>query len=446
MDLNTLSFNQKIEYARMSLWAPFYAVGMVARIRGDVPPELLKEALNKLRILYPPLASRVDMQPNGDAYLTTEGVEYLNLEARLKTSDDDWESIVLEQEKIPFPIERGPLSRFFLLRNSHSSDLIVMVPHVICDGYAMTHVMYDVVSLLNDPQKIVSQPNYFPTVTWRTVQHSLFNNLLLRGFVKIYNHVQTKHKFRLNQENYEDLYRSFWVRHHDNFFCLSLSSSETNALINRCKEQKIAITGALFAASFLTQTNLKLVSPGTDYTISIPVNIRKWMHHPAEKSLGVFASSIEIKLPIKTKTSFWELARLAHTKIHKTIKNRSRVLRTLVLNELNPLIADNIMAALATEQYNKLPLLLKKYIKLDPNSRILTISNIGRIHLPSAGTTYPLETILPLTPIGPGYRHSICALTTNDQMHLALRFHQRPLDQATITQIKECMRHYLLNE
>ena len=444
MNLNTSSFDQKIEYARMSLWAPFYAVGMVARIRSDVPLELLREALNKLRILYPPLASRVYMHPNGDAFLTTEGVVDFDLQVRSKKSDHDWEKVVLEQDQIPFPIESGPLTRSILLRNTHSSDLIVIAPHVICDGYAMTHVMYDLVSLINDTQKIVTQPNHFPAVTWNTVQHSVFNNLLLRGFVKIFNKTQTKQMLRMNQKAYEELYHSFWTRHHSNFFSLSLSPSETKALINRCKEQKIAITGALFAASFLAQTDLNLISEGSDYTISIPVNIRKWMHHPPEKSMGVFASSVEIKLPIKTEPTFWELARLAHAKIHKRIRNHSRVLQTLVLDDLNPLIADSIIAALATDQYNKLPLLLKKNLKLDPDSRVLIISNIGQIHLPSVGTTYPLDTILPLTPTGPGYRHSVCALTVNDQMHLALRFQQLNLDQSTITQIKERLRYYLL--
>lgn len=446
MDLNTSHFTQKIEYARMSLWAPFYAVGMVARIRGDVPPGLLKDAFRKLSILYPPLASRVIMQSNGDAYLTTEGVGDFTLEIRIKKSDCDWEKVVLEQEQVPFCIERGPLTRFFLLRNSHSSDLIVIAPHVICDGYSMTHVMYDLVSLINDPDKIVTQPDQHLAVTWKTVQHSIFNNLLLRGFVKFYNQMHTKQIPVMNQERYEELYSTFWTRHHNNFFSLSLSPSETNTLLNRCKQHQLAVTGALFAANFLTQTDLNLVPAGPDYSISIPVNIRKWMHQQPEKVIGVFASSVEMTLPIKAKTSFWELARLAHTKIHKTIKNRTRVLRPLVLDELHPLIGDNIIAALCTEKLDALPNMLTRFIKLDPQPRYLTISNIGRIHLPNVGTTYPLETLLPLMPTGPGYKHSICALTVNDQMHLALRFHQLHLDETTLAQIKERIRYYLLCE
>ena len=71
MDRNNGHYTQKIEYARASLWLPFYAVGMVARIQGDVPTGRLEATLRKLQILYPPLASRVCVEKDGTAWLTT---------------------------------------------------------------------------------------------------------------------------------------------------------------------------------------------------------------------------------------------------------------------------------------------------------------------------------------------------------------------------------------
>jgi len=170
------------------------------------------------------------------------------------------------------------------------------------------------------------------------------------------------------------------------------------------------------------------------------------MHQQPERLMGVYATSIEIKIPIQPNPSFWELAHVTHTKIHKSLKNLSRVLRMLVLDELNPLLADNIIEAVSTEQLNRLPKILTRFIRLDPDSPCLTISNIGRVDLPSAGTNYPLETLFSFMPTGAGYNHSICAMTVNNQMHLALRFHQLHLDQATITKFKERIKAYLLLE
>jgi len=63
---------------------------MAARIQGSPPTEVVKAALSKLQILYPPLASRVRVEEDGSAWLTTEGVDEYPLEVRLRTSDDDW--------------------------------------------------------------------------------------------------------------------------------------------------------------------------------------------------------------------------------------------------------------------------------------------------------------------------------------------------------------------
>jgi len=44
----SINYTQRIEYARSTLWAPFYAVGMTARVQGEVSQEVVKEALEKL--------------------------------------------------------------------------------------------------------------------------------------------------------------------------------------------------------------------------------------------------------------------------------------------------------------------------------------------------------------------------------------------------------------
>ncbi len=108
MDHNNGHYEQKIAYARAGLWAPFYAVGMAARIKGDIPTDLLKAALRKLQILYPPLASCVRMEKDGTAWLTTEGVGEFPLEVRSRKSDDDWVKIFLEQERIPVRVRPRP--------------------------------------------------------------------------------------------------------------------------------------------------------------------------------------------------------------------------------------------------------------------------------------------------------------------------------------------------
>ncbi len=153
MESSNQYHERQISYARPSLWTPFWAVGMVARVQGDIPTELLEGALLKLQTLHPPLAGRVRMEPDGSAWLTTEGVGAFPLEVRPMVSGDDWCEVFLEQERLPFAYGRGPVTRFFLLRGDGRSDLLAIAPHVVCDGYSLAHVMGDLVALLNDPAR-----------------------------------------------------------------------------------------------------------------------------------------------------------------------------------------------------------------------------------------------------------------------------------------------------
>ena len=65
MTVSPKAFEQKIVYSRPSLWPPFYTVGMVARIQGNVPVELARRALRKLRILQNVInGARLAVYPN----------------------------------------------------------------------------------------------------------------------------------------------------------------------------------------------------------------------------------------------------------------------------------------------------------------------------------------------------------------------------------------------
>jgi len=118
--------------------------------------------------------------------------------------------------------------------------------------------------------------------------------------------------------------------------------------------------------------------------------------------MGIFASSVDLKLRSISGKSFWELARHAHTQIHKSINDRSQVLLPLVLEDLDPSIVDAVVAAVSTDEWSPEFRLLTRFIKIKGEARCLNVSNIGRIDLPELGEPYHLETILPFPPLVPG--------------------------------------------
>jgi len=441
----SINYTKRIEYARSTLWAPFYAVGMTARVQGVVSQELAREALNKLIVLYPPLASRIFIEPDGKAALTTQGVPKFQLDVREKLSDNDWSSVFLKQERLPFNIESGPIAKFFLLRGQCSSDLIIIVPHIICDGYSMTQVMWEAVSLINNPDRRVTLPPQAPSVTWKNIYHKPWDNLFLRIFTNVYNHLSSKKKILIDQTKYREIYQSYWEHRENCILTYHLSVEETSKIVSKCKKLRIAVTSALFAAFFQAQLDLNLVKRKSSYKISIPVNIRNHMIAPPGNALGVYASALELNMLIDQNLSIWEIAQKTHQRIHKLMMKPQRIFRTLVLEELDPRIADFFITSISIRNYQQIPKLLFHYINLKDDARLMTISNIGRINLPDAGGEYPLIRLFPMPPSAPGNKLTINPLTHNGRMTITLKYPQTQFNLETITRIGDRALAYLLN-
>ena len=446
MDPHHEKYQEKIGYSRGSLWAPFHAVGMVARIQGDVPTGLVEAALRKLQILYPPLASRVRVEKDGAAWLTTEDVGACPLEVRAKASGDDWRKIFLEQERIPFAFDHGPIARFFLLRGHLCSDLIAIVPHLVCDGYAMTLVMSDAVALLNDPDRVVALPSPPAAITWQSVSHAASDNLLLRGFISVVNHFWLKSRASMRQDRYEELHRSYWERRQNGLLAFELSPAQTSDLAARCKQRGVMITGALVAAFLLAQGSVRPVALAPLCDVTVAVNIRNRMVQPPGRVMGVYASNISLTMRPKPGTCFWELARQGHTRIHNALNDRSRILWPLALGELDPSIADTQLAALSNGQLGRRLGPLARFVKIGGLNPNLDVSNIGRVELPEMGTPYGLETILPLPPLWPGGGLALNVLTVNGRMNVILKYRLDQLDEAAIIRIRDRAQSYLIGE
>jgi hypothetical protein len=445
MDQNNEDYEQKIAYGRPSLWAPFYTVGMIARLQGDVPAGLLENALRKLRILHPPLASRVRLEKDGTAWLTTGGVGEFPLEIRSRTSADDWVKTTLEQERLPFNFSRGPLARFILLHSDQSSDLVAVVPHVICDASSMIQVMWDAVSLLNDPERMAEQPSPPPAVSWQNMPHSVFDNLLLRGLVRVLNQAWRDSRLVLHQDEYEELNRRYWACHQNGMLAFEFSPAETSGLAARCKQRGISITGTLIAAFLLAQSDIRPATQ-TRRGISIAVSIRDRLVESPGRAVGVYASSLELAMRPRLDLSFWELACLSHARIHKELNDRARILMPMVLEEVDPLIADRLVAAVSTGQWSREVAVMNHFIKFRDGMRALDISNIGRIDLDEAGTSWRLEDLFPFPPLVPGGGLALNVLTVNGHMNILLKFRQDELGYADAARIRDQALGYLSSE
>ncbi len=283
-----------------------------------------------------------------------------------------------------------------------------------------------------------------PEVTWQTVRHSASDNLLLKGLVSLLNRAWPGSRPVLDEASYRELNRCYWARQQNGLLACTLSAQETSALAARCKAHGVSVTGALAAAFLLAQAGVLPHRNGARQKVSVPVNIRDRLLQSPGLAVGVYASGIDIVLRSRPSSSFWKLALQAHVRIHKALGNRPRLLRPLVLEGLDPSIADGLAAAVATDQWTRGHRLLSGLARVKAGTRCLTVTNIGRVTLPDLGTPYRLDTLCPLPPIGPGSRMMLAVLTVGGQMNVVVKYRQNEMDEAAAVRIRDRALGYIL--
>jgi hypothetical protein len=437
---------QKIEYGRGSLWAPFYTDGMTARIQGRVPHGLLAASLQKLKVLHPILASRVIMNDRGNAWLTSEGVGEFPLEVCEMNTDGDWQKVLLRHERLPFNMEQGPLARFILLQGEPSSDLVLVCPHVVCDAYSMTIILSDLVTLMNDPAREVVQPLPSPVVSWETMPHPAWYYFFTRGAVGMFNLAWRKRGMILDQEKYEELHRQYWPRQDQGWLVFNIPPAVTAKFVSRCRNQGVSVTSAFVAAFLLAQLEVHVKGNANRYVISMAASIRDRLVEPPGRRTGMYGTSFLLGLHVRSGTSYWDLARTCHRRLHRVLENRTAFLGPLVVEEIHPLFMDAYVSALSTGQLDRGFDLPARLMRVKGETRRFDVSNIGRVALAEVGSPYKVETIFPFPPFLPGAALSLCTLTAGEQLQGILRFNGNDIPSAVAAAIKERALNFLKEE
>jgi hypothetical protein len=443
MDARRGPYVEKLVYGRPALWAPFYAVGVAARIQGQIPLPLLRAVLAKLQTLHPLLASRVQMERDGRAWLTTADVGEFPLVVRPRVSRDDWMAVFLEQERCPFDFEHGPVTRFFLLCDDEGADLVAVAPHAVCDGYSMTHAMFDAESLLHDPDRKVSLPPVAPTVSRENLCGPGRDHLLLRAGIRVLNRLWPGRRLPIDYHEYLDLYGRYWANRQNAVLSYEFDGPETARLMARCKQQGVAVTGVLLAAFLLAQADVDPRADPYRGEIAVAVNIRNRLLQPPGPSAGLYSSSVNVRLRSRPGQSFWEVARAGHARVHRALEDPELVRKPVLLNDIAPHISDAFIEALATDRWSPECSLLSHFVQLKGTVRWLALSNIGRVELPHCGPPYYLETILPFPPLVPGDALALNVLTVRGRMHLILKFELHQMDLRTAERIRDRALEYI---
>ena len=292
----------------------------IAKLEGTINPDLIKQSLNLVQKHYPMLQVHIIKLEDGN-YFQSEGTLKIPLRVIHKQDDNQWYEIAQNELHQKFIGSKNPLCRFTLLHSSSNNginELIATFHHGIADGISCMHLFNQ---LLYFYHKISSGDAIDKKVT-----NSLLGpieDLVDDSFVRT-------NDYENNTENYhQEIPQPKLIIEQEapprdrctHFLTRIIEQKNTRILINRCKQEKTTVHGALCAAMLFSAAKHFPTSYPINLSCSSNVNLRKYCQPEIKNSyLACLVSRIAENHSLEENTLFWNLARECKSKIHNSIE------------------------------------------------------------------------------------------------------------------------------
>lgn len=447
--------------------SPFSIVTMVARIKGNVSEEMLKNAVAKVQQQHALLRVRIKDDHDHAQWFTSEGVQEIPIEIVPRKSENDWIKIHAKASKIPYEFETHPAIRFILVQSPNVSELIILCHHIICDGMSLAYLARDLMLHLGDPAREVEVLPTPPAIDLNNLPSDISQSGLAKFLINRMNQKWAEESVFFDHEDYRILTKAYWDNYNHEIFSIELSEAETSALVARCRKENITVNSALTAAFSGAQSFVQGEKP-YHAKIVVAASLRDRIPNPAGEGMGMYAGGIELRFKYNHKRSFWENARTFHKKIQPKFTNKNLFSDILNWLYLEPTIFEAMnfkklggLVPSDSTRYEKLSAFSKKE---DVVLRILqrdniestetkhwgtAVTNLGRLDFPKTYGALEFDRLI-MQPGGgiplANVNLVLGAVTCSDKLSLVVEYAEEAVDTDTMEKIKDKAMEFLLYE
>ncbi|SFN05582.1 Uncharacterized protein, contains a NRPS condensation (elongation) domain [Chryseobacterium oleae] len=381
-----------------------------AKIKGNIPEENFKAALEKIQQKHPLLRTRIDNSSEKYPFFIEEKeMEPIPLRIVERKTDEDW---LQESESEWFRLfkdDKKPLAQLVWIRGNEVSEILWVLPHCICDGTSLVNLMQELLGLLDDPSfemnpyDVFNSVNDFLPVDFNTKKQkrkARFYLIMARLFFLM----QRKSKIRNLGSNY--------VVH------WKLNSATTAQITEKSKAHGVSVH-ALLCSSFM-QAFQEIQGKQAKGKVISPVDVRHFIPEIRQDQVFAFAPTVELSLK-KGSTDLLDNARqIKKDLVEKIEKMQARELLWMG-EQMHPVV--NRMVSM---------------LKSSKGGHDVTLSNMGRINIPSDYKNFKVETIISPTVAFPWLNsNTLVATTYNQQMDFTFMSNEHFLPKEEAVTIKD---------
>jgi NRPS condensation-like uncharacterized protein len=467
-NLEVMKFERKVTAPeRFFSRSPFSIVTMVARIKGYVTAEMLKNAVGKVQQQHTLLRVCIREDDDHTQWFSSEGIQAIPAEIVPRNSETDWIKIHAEALKVPFDFERQPAIRFILVHSPDVSELIILCHHIICDGMSLAYLARDLMVHLGDPAreaKVLPAP---PAIDLDNLPDDISQSSVVKYFINRMNRKWNEDSEYFDNQDYKALTKAYWDNYKHAIFSIELSEEETSNLVARCRKEKTTVNSALTAA-FCGAQSFVVGKKSYHPQVVVAADLRDRIPHTPGEGMGMYAGGVELKFKYNHQRSFWENARNFNELIQPKYNNKNLFSNILNWLYLEPTILDAIpfkelggLVPPDSIRYEKLSAFRKKkdvvlrILKQDNLDSLNTtlwgtaVTNLGRLDFPGTYGSLKLERLI-LQP-GGGFPLAnvnlvIGAVTCSGKLSLVVEYAEQTIDNAKVEKIKDKAMEFLRSE
>jgi NRPS condensation-like uncharacterized protein len=403
-----------IERMIWSVSSYFQSIGSITvRIRGELSVAQMHMALARLRVRHPLLAVRVREQHPWSAHFLTEGVPELEVRVVEARAEDTWRAVTEEELLRPFSFDTGPLVRFVLVRSEGFSDLVVVANHVVADGLSHIYLIRDILQELGDPALASAPP-----AAARPME-DLFPPPPASGSDSSLRRTPESKPARgpAASDQAGPLSVLWW----------SLSEDESARVCARSRAERTTVYAAICAAFIRAVAELDTSS--SLRRIETPVSVRGRLSEPIGEVVGNYVLVLETAIDCVLNGSFWELARLFKQQLNQELERDAPFSRWRPVSRFGAVVPSAVLRWLL--RFALIPM----KINYD-----FSITNLGRIHIPSSYGPLQIQAIHAPCLSAAAVNHRVLAVMMFDER---ISFSLSTQDRALAGDLKQRAMHHL---
>lgn len=382
-----------------------------AKIKGNIPEENFNIALYKIQQKHPMLRTVIENQEDGHpVFVLKENIEPIPLRMLERKTDEDWISISREQWGHLFENPKKPLAKVLWIKGDSASEIILVMPHCVCDGATCVTLMRELFSLLDD-----SEVNLQSYPMFRSINEFLPSDFDIKAkkrkaklylfLARIFFFMQRRSKKR----NLGDNYVIHW----------KLDPVVTTNIIKQSKYQGLSVH-ALLCAAFMRAFQ-QVQDTSSKGKVICPVDIRRFISEIKQDHLFAFAPTVELSLK-KGSKSLLDSARQIKTELTGKIQ-KINARELLWMGERMHPVVDKMIALMRSSR----------------GGHDITLSNMGNIDIPGIYKNFEVETVYSPTVAFPWLNSNTLVVSTfAGQMDFTFMSNEQFLSQEEAVKIKKC--------